>query len=74
MDLIQVKGFLKEDIDDTDKEVHEAFQNEGPVYAVHQCLVLPILHNPDQIILQFNGWSINLHDDGTWEWEDTTGG
>ena len=26
------------------------------------------------IILQMNGWCIELHDDGTWEWEDTTGG
>jgi hypothetical protein len=24
--------------------------------------------------LQFDGWCINLKDDGTWDWEDTTGG
>lgn len=35
---------------------------------------IPILHNKGLIYLQFCGWSINLHDDGTWCWEDTTGG
>jgi hypothetical protein len=25
-------------------------------------------------ILQFNGWAITLHDNGTYTWEDTTGG
>lgn len=35
---------------------------------------IPILHNKNLIILQFCGWSINLSADGTWEWEDTTGG
>jgi hypothetical protein len=36
--------------------------------------VLPILHNDNLIILQFKGWSINLYDDGTYIWEDTSGG
>ena len=36
--------------------------------------VLPITHNENQVILQFNGWSIILNEDGTWYWEDTTGG
>ena len=35
---------------------------------------IPILHNSGKIYLQFCGWSINLFDDGTWHWEDTTGG
>jgi hypothetical protein len=35
---------------------------------------IPILHNKGEIYLQFCGWSINLFDDGTWDWEDTTGG
>ena len=35
---------------------------------------IPILHNEGKIYLQFCGWSINLLDDGTWHWEDTTGG
>jgi len=35
--------------------------------------VLPILHN-EFIILLMCGWSINLNPDGTWYWEDTTGG
>ena len=35
---------------------------------------IPILHNEGKIFLQFCGWSINLLDDGTWHWEDTTGG
>ena len=39
-----------------------------------QATVMPILHNEGKIILQFDGWSINLADNGTWIWEDTTGG
>ena len=35
---------------------------------------LPIMHNKDVVILQFHGWSINLHEDGTWIWEATDGG
>ncbi len=35
---------------------------------------LPILHNKDRVYLQFCGWSINLHADGTWIWGDTGGG
>lgn len=35
---------------------------------------IPILHNPDRIILQMTGWSINLNADGTWYWEATDGG
>jgi len=35
--------------------------------------VLPILHNEGTIILQFSGWSINLHSDGTWIWKATDG-
>lgn len=37
--------------------------------------VVPITHDPQQIILQFYGWSVNLRADGTW-WvdEDTSGG
>lgn len=34
----------------------------------------PIIHNEGKIFLQFCGWSINLLDDGTWYWEDTSGG
>ena len=36
--------------------------------------MIPILHNKDRLFLQMCGWSINLYDDGTWDWEDTTGG
>jgi len=36
--------------------------------------LIPILHNKDQVILQFYGWSINLYDDGTWIWTATDGG
>ncbi len=39
-----------------------------------QVTPIPILHNEGKIYLQFCGWSINLYDDGTWCWEDTTGG
>lgn len=36
--------------------------------------IIPITHNEDMIMLQMCGWSINLCKDGTWYWEDTTGG
>ncbi len=39
-----------------------------------QIRFIPISHNKDKIYLQFCGWSINLLEDGTWHWEDTTGG
>ena len=35
---------------------------------------IPIMHNRGKVYLQFCGWSINLKEDGTWYWEDTTGG
>ena len=35
---------------------------------------IPILRNDNEIILQFNGWSINLYSDGTYIWEATDGG
>ncbi len=31
-------------------------------------------HNEGRIIIQYCGWSISLLDNGTWFWEDTTGG
>jgi len=34
----------------------------------------PILHNKGLIMLQFCGWDIQLLEDGTWTWTDTTGG
>jgi hypothetical protein len=36
--------------------------------------VLPILSNSGMVILQFNGWSINLYDDGSYIMEATDGG
>ena len=36
--------------------------------------IIPITRNDDKVYLQFCGWSINLYADGTWCWEDTTGG
>lgn len=33
-----------------------------------------ITHNEDVIYLQFNGWSINLYDDGSYAVEVTEGG
>jgi hypothetical protein len=35
---------------------------------------ISITHNKEVIFLQMCGWSINLYKDGTWNWEDTTGG
>lgn len=36
--------------------------------------VMPILHNPDHIFLLVYGWGIRLSNDGTWTWEETSGG
>ena len=36
--------------------------------------MLPILHNENEVILLFSGWSINLFRDGSWFWEATDGG
>lgn len=55
----EVKSFLEREI-----------QIDGKENVSH----IPILHNPGEIILQYCGWSINLLDNGTWYWEDTTGG
>ena len=57
---------------------HDLLTRNGCKEAIdkfgHCCSVSPIRHNGHVVILQFNGWSINLKDDGTWSWEDTTGG
>lgn len=37
-------------------------------------VVLPITHNSNVVILQFNGWSVNLYADGTYIVEATDGG
>lgn len=60
---------------------HKKNHSDGNIEIVKKLLeeeteVSPtfILHNEGKIYLQFCGWSINLLDDGTWHWEDTTGG
>jgi len=62
MNLDKVKELLKEEID-LRESLHGLTAN-----------VMPILHNDKLIMLQFSGWCINLREDGTWNWEDTTGG
>jgi len=55
--------------------VKEMLETEPTIeYPVPEIRVTPILHNEDLIILQFLGWSIDLNKDGTWNWEDTSGG
>lgn len=65
MDLVKVKNLLQEEIN-----------NRAGTQRVERddVLILPILHNENFIILQLDGWSINLHRDGTWTWEATEGG
>lgn len=58
--------FSRENLDKVKEFLQEAIERQNSP--------IPILHNRNTIILQYNGWSINLHDDGAWEWEDTTGG
>jgi len=62
MDFNQVKDFLQKEID-LRESLHGLTAD-----------VMPILHNKELIILQFCGWAIDLHEDGTWSWEETTGG
>ena len=51
--------------------IHESIRLE---VDDNHTIFTPILHNKDQVILQFYGWSINLYDDGTWIWTATDGG
>ena len=60
---------------------HKANQSKGQIEIVKRLIsedkdTVPslITHNEGKIYLQFCGWSLNLYDDGTWCWEDTTGG
>jgi len=65
--LEKVKELLKEEIRD--------MKNKKRIKLFKDDLTIdPILHNKDMIILQMWGWSINLLEDGTWFWEDTSGG
>jgi hypothetical protein len=61
-----VKELLK-----TETEIEEFVMN-NPYKII--ATVIPILHNEGKIILQFNGWSVNLYENGTWIWETTDGG
>jgi len=68
----EVKEFLKEET----KTVPYVYTYDGKECTTTSQIVnpIPIIHNEGKIYLQFRGWSINLYDDGTWCWEDTTGG
>jgi hypothetical protein len=55
-------------------QVRQLLSEEQKYYFPHDPEVLPVLHNENVIILQFGGWAVNLYPDGTWLWEDTTGG
>lgn len=72
--LEQVRSMLKNEQDikcDLDEQIKRL---DGERKNYNELEVSAILHNKNQIILQFCGWSINLYEDGTYEWEDTTGG
>ena len=68
----QVKELLKEET----KILPYSFEYLGKTVntTTKKADFIPILHNEGKIYLQFCGWSINLLNDGTWHWEDTTGG
>ena len=72
-EINQVKSLLR---DESKISLHSFKDIRGRMFVAEATEVsaLPILHNDGKIFLQFNGWSINLSDDGTWFWEDTTGG
>ncbi len=66
---------------------HKANQSKGSIDLVKRLISedttvnkngtqtpLLITHNEGKIYFQFCGWSLNIYDDGTWCWEDTTGG
>jgi hypothetical protein len=69
----EVKRFLKEETETVPYFYTDAEGKERETTTT-QVTPIPILHNEGKIFLQFCGWSINLLDDGTWYWEDTTGG
>lgn len=72
-EINQVKSLLKSE---SITAPYATKDERGRVLIVESTTVspIPILHNENKIFLQFCGWSINLYDDGTWCWEDTTGG
>ena len=65
---------------DSIEELKKLLKDEDKVLDIlnevscNEISILPILHNEDVIILQLNGWSINLYKDGTWIWTATDGG
>lgn len=65
----EVKILLKREIKVSPYDI-----GNGKTTVIKEVSPIPILHNKGKIFLQFCGWSINLLDDGTWYWEDTTGG
>lgn len=80
IDLSKVKELLVEDshtvdiIIESGYETIDGFITEPVTVSSLEVTILPIIHNDDVIILQLDGWSINLNRDGTWLWEDSGGG
>lgn len=68
--MVNAENWRKENCSDL-SEVKKLIKGETPYET---CEFIPILHNDHCVYLQFGGWSINLYNDGTWCWEDTTGG
>ena len=69
----EVKKLLKEETE-TVPYFYTDMNGKEAETTTTQVTPIPILHNEGKIYLQFCGWSINLLNDGTWHWEDTTGG
>ncbi len=72
IEINQVKSLLRHE---SKTSLHSFKDVRGRIFVAEAIEInaLPILHNEGKIFLQFDGWSINLSDDGTWFWEDTTG-
>lgn len=72
--ITQVKKMLKGEFENVTIKGYLPNSNVIGMVKRKRICPIPITHNKGKIYLQFCGWSINLYDDGTWCWEDTTGG
>lgn len=59
------------------KLLKDEFHRDGYGHVINKAdplIYLPRDGGFNHVVLQFCGWCIHIHGDGTWTWEDTTGG
>lgn len=65
---------MNERFEEVKTRLREAREVSREITGMGHC-GLPILHNDNKIILQFDGWAIELNENGTYYYDDdTTGG